>query len=751
MSFAGDSRSNWGAIGKIIEFIKNETSFFRLHLVAFTFIPLFFSGIFYASNGRFHIHYLDSLFLCYSAMTDTGLTTANLSTLTAWQQTILYLQMMLGDTTTVSWIMVLVRKHYFRTECEHIVASRKRSIKARKLIHPMSISGPILTQPIVIKRPESITNGQTIDGHGHTIHVTKPTPNGTLIDRISFHQGDTRFEEPEERHVTDAHTFSSSPRAISIALPTTSLQQDPTSPISPTSILRQRRILTFNEAMPFPQRSLTILTNLQNDAAAPIDRKYKGFGGFPGPFEILNIILRYLAPSTHRKIRRKLTLPYTTTLEKTLTRSTRSGITVGRNSDLHIEEMTDEELVEIGGTEYQALRLLSYLIPIYFLSVQLFAYILYAPWLSSTTKYDAVFEAQPRLVQKPWFSLFLVTSAYTGTGLTLMDTSMIPFQQAYLIVFGIMFVLLAGNHAQPVFLRFIIWIGSRFTLEGSTAERTLDFLLHHPRRCFLYLFPSHQTWFLLMVLILLSAIEWLAFGVLNTGLESFDSLPVASRVILGLFQGIAVRASGLTIISIGTLAPALQFLYVVLMYIAVYPVAMCIRATNVYEEKSLGVFEPPEGDITEDLDKLEVRERVGKYVGWHLRRQLSIDIWWLVWGIFIVAIVERDNLMNEAKPWFNMFSILFELVSAFGGIGLSLGFPNDNFSLVGAMHPISKLVIIIIMVRGRHRGLPVAVDRAVLQPSELSNAERMKSAQNTGQPDPQHQGFDRFDLDPNDV
>jgi Trk-type K+ transport system membrane component len=84
-----------------------------------------------------------------------------------------------------------------------------------------------------------------------------------------------------------------------------------------------------------------------------------------------------------------------------------------------------------------------------------------------------------------------------------------------------------------------------------------------------------------------------------------------------------------------------------------------------------------------------------------------------VWGIFFVAIAERDNLMDVTKEWLNMFSIIFELVSAFGGIGLSLGFPNvrfpephiphqltqpqDNYSLVGAMHPISKLVIIVIM------------------------------------------------------
>ena len=84
----------------IADFLWRETNFFRLHVTAFVFLPLVLSGIFYASNGRFHIRYIDSLFLCYSAMTDTGLATVNLSTLTAWQQVVLYLLLMLVSVTT---------------------------------------------------------------------------------------------------------------------------------------------------------------------------------------------------------------------------------------------------------------------------------------------------------------------------------------------------------------------------------------------------------------------------------------------------------------------------------------------------------------------------------------------------------------------------------------------------------------------------------------------------------------------------
>lgn len=53
----------------------------------------------------------------------------------------------------------------------------------------------------------------------------------------------------------------------------------------------------------------------------------------------------------------------------------------------------------------------------------------------------------------------------------------------------------------------------------------------------------------------------------------------------------------------------------------------------------------------------------------------DVDIWWLVWAIFLIAIIERRNLMDEDKKWFDLFRVLFELVSAFGGIGLTLGVP----------------------------------------------------------------------------
>jgi len=51
-------------------------------------------------------------------------------------------------------------------------------------------------------------------------------------------------------------------------------------------------------------------------------------------------------------------------------------------------------------------------------------------------------------------------------------------------------------------LLFIVgsWIITKLVPRNSRLDETLHFLLDHPRRCFVYLFPSYQTWFLLTIL-----------------------------------------------------------------------------------------------------------------------------------------------------------------------------------------------------------------------------------------------------------
>jgi len=74
--------------------------------------------------------------------------------------------------------------------------------------------------------------------------------------------------------------------------------------------------------------------------------------------------------------------------------------------------------------------------PQYFIFVQIAAFIIIAPYIGAGGRYDHVFNAQPRLVRIPWYALFQSVSAYSNTGMSLVDMSMVPFQTAYLMIAG---------------------------------------------------------------------------------------------------------------------------------------------------------------------------------------------------------------------------------------------------------------------------------------------------------------------------
>ena len=193
------------------------------------------------------------------------------------------------------------------------------------------------------------------------------------------------------------------------------------------------------------------------------------------------------------------------------------------------------------------------------------------------------------------------------------------------------------------------------------------------------------------------------------------------RVLNGIFQAASTRTAGTAIVNIASLHPGIQVSYLIMMYISAFPIAISVRRTNVYEEKSLGIY----GSAPEE----EEDEKEPSYIGAHLRRQLSFDLWFIFLGLFIIAIAEGPRLQDPNDVAFSLFACLFEIVSAYGTVGLSLGYPTINASFSAEFGVVSKLVIVAMQIRGRHRGLPYELDRAILLPSEsLHKTEDQDSA-----------------------
>jgi hypothetical protein len=115
---------------------------------------------------------------------------------------------------------------------------------------------------------------------------------------------------------------------------------------------------------------------------------------------------------------------------------------------------------------------------------------------------------------------------------------------------------------------------------------------------------------------------------------------------------------------------------------------MSVRSTNVYEEKSLGIFGDDGGNDSENSSLLSDEEKFihrpgesrskiwGEYLLWHARllivpislallgslidyrQQLAFDMWWLALALWLICIIERSPLSNpDDQSWFNIFSV----------------------------------------------------------------------------------------------
>lgn len=260
-------------------------------------------------------------------------------------------------------------------------------------------------------------------------------------------------------------------------------------------------------------------------------------------------------------------------------------------------------------------------------------------------------------------------------------------------------------------LRALLWIAERLCPQKYGVHSTLRFILDHPRRVYTYLFPALHTFYLLLGLIVLSAIDWVTFELLDLHNPSITSLPESARIVDGFFQAIANRSAGFHTIAISQLASGFQVLCVVMMYISVYPVAILLRSSNIYEERSLGIFAPgPSPDSIKEHSHTI-------FISHQMRLQLSHDLWWIMLSIFIIVIIQTSSVVHDPLHA-SVFNHIFEVISAYGPVGLSVGLPSQDYSFCGSWKTGAKVVLCAVMLRGRHRGLPAAVDAAILLPGE---------------------------------
>ncbi|KAI5457940.1 cation transport protein-domain-containing protein [Mariannaea sp. PMI_226] len=702
-------------------------NFITIHYAYFILLDLILSLILWGSNVPHNkIGFADCLFLITSGVTGTGLNTVDLSRLTTWQQVLVWLSFILGSSIWVSFFTILARKHAFEKRFKDIVQAERDSRRRRAELKQGQRPGLGRFMPF------------------DKFKASSTSPRSAVMNSVTSlpHTG----EKGKGTNITDNTELS----AIFPLRQTVSAPEGPESDTDGNSSRTTTIAAVESEIAPIPSHVRFA------DSQSPRDRPSGAYSHPQGGNQGISDETR--RPSTGASTKSDESEDFLMHWKKFL-----GSHNVTKRGQIY--NLTSDEREALGGVEYRALKVLAVVVPLYGLLWQCLSGVALGAWIA-VNKPGAAREYGAN----PWWAgIFLSGSAFNNAGMSVIDPGMSVFQSSYFVLIVVGALIVAGNTGYPILLRSILSLMLKILNLTKSSEygpwrETIEFILKYPRRVYTTLFPSHATWWLLLVLLVINTTDWVAFEILNIKNPSINALPIGDRIFAGWFQAIAIRAAGFAVVSISSLYPAVQLLYMVMMYISVYPVTITMRHSNVYEERSLGIYDDDDHADTEQLAEnglgtsnesdptsRRLRRRataaataavskgikspksfvsgVGaaakgpdqtsrvSFINQQVRGQLAHDMWWLVVPLLIIMIIETGHFLDQPLA-FSLFNILFEVVSGYATVGLSVGFPNANYSFCGAWHTGSKIILCIVMIRGRHRGLPVALDKAVRLPGE---------------------------------
>ncbi|EAW19312.1 potassium ion transporter [Aspergillus fischeri NRRL 181] len=661
---------------------KPSLNFITLHYAYIITLSILSLAIIYPYGN---LRAIDAFFFGASASTESGLNTVDVNRLKTYQQVYIYVTPIISNLGFVNIIVVIVRLRWFEKRLKEVGVYPYLCLSAIELICD--------TAPAFLRQRRKDDAEARVDSTSKTA-TASGAPTTEKNDSFQNETQSPPLRHPASRFPFPSITFAEHvhdagrDRALYVPPP---WQRD-----------RGQSIVEVDDALSDCERTKSADAQIHPGTSR---RRFKL--ARTNTLERVASTMFVLGPSASHPPRAQ-TQPLEGSLSQQLDLPELSShATLGRNSQFR--NLTDEDREMLGGIEYRSLKLLLKIVTGYFFGLHLFGAICLVGWIQhANPKYrEYLAECGQGNI---WWAFYSAQTMVDNLGFTLTPDSMISFQDATFPLLVMSFLAYAGNTFYPCLLRFIIWTMSKLCPRHSSLKEPLAFLLTHPRRCYTLLFPSKPTWVLFAILFTMNLVDVILIIVLDLHNPTLTVLPPGPRVLAAIFQAASARHTGTAVFNLANVNPAVQFSLLVMMYIAIYPIAISVRASNTYEERALGIY--PNDAAT--IDESDGRS----YVLSHIRNQLTFDLWYIFLGIFCICIAESDRVMDPAEPAFAVFPIFFEVVSAYANVGLSLGYPTVNTSLSGQFSVFSKLVICAMMIRGRHRGLPYQLDRAIVLPNE---------------------------------
>jgi trk system potassium uptake protein TrkH len=264
-----------------------------------------------------------------------------------------------------------------------------------------------------------------------------------------------------------------------------------------------------------------------------------------------------------------------------------------------------------------------------------------------------------------WFAVFHSVSAFNNAGFGLKADSFMSYVGSPIVNFTITFLIIFGGIGYQVIMEMYLWLKEKVRRDRKRSWYTLQFKI------------AVSTTLLL-----------LTFGTIVFFLTELNNPNTLSPLSLGdkwmaaWFQSVTTRTAGFNTIDISRMTETGLFITIALMFIGASPggtgggiktttfriLYSCTKAALLGEEEVVS-----------------------------FNRQISIPLVLKAVGVFLgslIVVIVATIVVDLNDPKFEFIQVLFEVVSAFGTVGLSTG-------ITASVSAVSKTVLIATMYIGR--------------------------------------------------
>ncbi|KHN28104.1 sodium transporter HKT1-like [Glycine soja] len=352
-------------------------------------------------------------------------------------------------------------------------------------------------------------------------------------------------------------------------------------------------------------------------------------------------------------------------------KKTKSNINVPKGT---VESFNDSDRLKYNCLSFLTFVVLGYLVVVQFVGFSFVSlYITLVPSARQVLKNKGIKIAT--------FSLFTIVSTFASCGFIPTNENMMVFKKNSGLLLLVLPHILLGNTLYPPCLRLVIMALKRVTrreeyshLLKNFKDVGYDHMLSALHCCLLV---ATVLGFNLVQFVMFCSVEW------NT--KIMEGLNVYEKVVASLFQVTNARHSGESVFDLSSISSAILVLFVVMMYLPPYTTFLPVR-----EHEN------------------DVKRNEKSVVECLVFSQLS----YLVIFIILICITESNSLKEDPLN-FNVLNITLEVISAYGNVGLSMGYScarqlkpdatcKDSWvGFSGRWSSKGKFILILVMFFGR--------------------------------------------------